>query len=96
MHYGSAAMCVAGLGYGFAQPMSTRLGLKAFYAASVGALASSLTALTMAEANAGGEDLDNPATYWARLFFMVSEYATFLSGVVAVGYPRVAASNVMK
>ena len=82
---------VFGVGYGFAQSKSTRRSLKACYFSSFAGLFVSLTALLRAESNlpaGGGEDSDNPLTYYHRLCFMISEYATFFSGVVAIAYPR--------
>ena len=87
IHYGSAIMCVVGLGFGFAQPESTRSSMKGFYFTSAITLVASMASLLATE-KPGCEDLHDPKTYWIRVVFMLSDYATFLSGGVAIAYPR--------
>ena len=88
-HYASAGVCVAGLGYGFLQPYSTRPGLKLMYFSSVVTLLLSLYSIGLAGEDQGhGLDVDDK-TYLPRLAFMVSEYCTFISAALACAYPRV-------
>ena len=85
-HYGSAVTCVAGLGYGFAQPSSTSVVMKTAYFGSLALLVASIRIL---KAAGKWEDDSDPHTFWQRCLFCASEYAVFLSGCLAVGRPRV-------
>jgi hypothetical protein len=86
IHYGSAMTCVAGLGYGFAQPLSTTNLLKGAFLGSLAALFGSLGTL---KATGQWEDDEDPKTFWTRCIFCFAEYALFLSGAIAGSRPRV-------
>jgi hypothetical protein len=58
--------------------------LKALYYSSVVVLMGSLYSMGFA-----AEDDDSPKTLPQRVAFMVSEYACFLSGCIALAFPRV-------
>lgn len=86
IHYGSAGLCVVALGYGFSQSSSTRWYLKLFYYLSCLGLGVSLHQLGP---NGREDDDSSPETLPLRLAFMISEYCTFLSGSIAIAFPKV-------
>ena len=91
LHFGGAGACVLGLGYGFIQPNSTRLALKSFYFGTLGMLALSIKLGALeAEADEFGYTGKDPQSgFKSRAMLMGAEYLMFLSGAVAIAFPKV-------